>query len=114
MAGFYITAAIFVLGVHRPDRTHRGFSIVRFLFYIKEELLLVLGIRVRAKTALPGMLRKMEALGCTRSTVGMVIPTGYSFNLDGTNIYMSMAAIFLAQATNTARFCSNNQLLWWR
>jgi aerobic C4-dicarboxylate transport protein len=77
-----------------------GFSIVRFLFYIKEELLLVLGTS-SSETALPGMLRKMEALGCTRSTVGLVIPTGYSFNLDGTNIYMSMAAIFLAQATNT-------------
>ena len=100
MAGFYITAALFVLVVLGLIARTAGFSIVRFLFYIKEELLLVLGTS-SSETALPGMLRKMEALGCTRSTVGLVIPTGYSFNLDGTNIYMSMAAIFLAQATNT-------------
>jgi len=100
MAGFYITAALFVLVVLGLIARTAGFSITRFLFYIKEELLLVLGTS-SSETALPGMLRKMEALGCARSTVGLVIPTGYSFNLDGTNIYMSMAAIFLAQATNT-------------
>ena len=77
-----------------------GFSIVRFLAYIKEELLLVLGTS-SSETALPGMLQKMRRLGCAESTVGLVIPTGYSFNPDGTSIYMTMAAIFLAQATNT-------------
>jgi aerobic C4-dicarboxylate transport protein len=100
MAGFYITAALFVLVVLGLIARVAGFSIIRFLFYIKEELLLVLGTS-SSETALPGMIRKMEALGCARSTVGLVIPTGYSFNLDGTNIYMSMAAIFLAQATHT-------------
>src|SRR4029079_13177421 len=77
-----------------------GFSIARFLVYIKDELLLVLGTS-SSETALPGMINKMRRLGCSPSTVGLVIPTGYSFNLDGTNIYMSMAAVFLAQATNT-------------
>jgi len=77
-----------------------GFSIFRFLNYIKEELLLVLGTS-SSETALPGMLQKMQRLGCSSSTVGLVIPMGYSFNLDGTNIYMTMAALFLAQATNT-------------
>jgi aerobic C4-dicarboxylate transport protein len=77
-----------------------GFSIFRFLGYIKEELLLVLGTS-SSETALPGMIEKMQKLGCAKSTVGLVIPTGYSFNLDGTNIYMAMAAVFLAQATNT-------------
>jgi len=77
-----------------------GFSIFRFLAYIREELLLVLGTS-SSETALPGMIRKMKKLGCAESTVGLVIPAGYSFNLDGTNIYMAMAAVFLAQATNT-------------
>ncbi|MGZ5024671.1 MAG: cation:dicarboxylate symporter family transporter, partial [Chthoniobacterales bacterium] len=77
-----------------------GFSILRLLNYIKEEILLVLGTS-SSETALPGMLQKMRRLGCAESTVGLVIPTGYSFNLDGTNIYMTMAAVFLAQATNT-------------
>jgi len=77
-----------------------GFSIFRFLAYIKEELLLVLGTS-SSETALLGMFEKMRGLGCADSTVRLVLPTGYSFNLDGTNIYMSMAAIFLAQATQT-------------
>jgi aerobic C4-dicarboxylate transport protein len=77
-----------------------GFSIFRFLGYIKHELLLVLSTS-SSEVALPHMLQKLERLGCSKSTVGLVIPTGYSFNLDGTNIYMAMAAIFLAQATNT-------------
>ena len=77
-----------------------GFSIFRFLNYIKEELLLVLGTS-SSETALPGILQKMQRLGCSSSTVGLVVPMGYSFNLDGTNIYMTMAAMFLAQATNT-------------
>jgi len=100
MAGFYLTALIFVLVVLGGIARLTGFSIVRFVGYIKDELLLVLGTS-SSETALPGMIKKMRALGCSSSTVGLVIPTGYSFNLDGTNIYMSMAAIFLAQATNT-------------
>lgn len=100
MLGFYTTAAIFVFGVLGLIAAVSGFSIFRFLGAIREELLLVLGTS-SSETALPGMIRKMRRLGCEESTVGLVIPTGYSFNLDGTNIYMTMAAIFLAQATNT-------------
>jgi aerobic C4-dicarboxylate transport protein len=100
MLAFYATAAVFVFGVLGLIAKGAGFSIFRFLAYIKEELLLVLGTS-SSETALPGMIRKMRGLGCEESTVGLVIPTGYSFNLDGTNIYMTMAAIFLAQATNT-------------
>jgi aerobic C4-dicarboxylate transport protein len=100
MAGFYLTATIFVVGVLGTVAAACGFSIFRFLAYIKEELMLVLGTS-SSETALPGIIRKMERLGCSQSTVGLVIPTGYSFNLDGTNIYMAMAAIFLTQATNT-------------
>jgi aerobic C4-dicarboxylate transport protein len=100
MAGFYVTAALFIFVVLGLIAAASGFSLFRFLAYIKEELLLVLGTS-SSETALPGMIRKMRRLGCADSTVGLVIPTGYSFNLDGTNIYMAMAAIFLAQATNT-------------
>jgi aerobic C4-dicarboxylate transport protein len=100
MIGFYLTAGIFVLGVLGLIARLCGFSILRFLAYIREELLLVLGTS-SSETALPGMIDKMRKLGCTDATVGLVIPTGYSFNLDGTNIYMTMAALFLAQATNT-------------
>jgi aerobic C4-dicarboxylate transport protein len=77
-----------------------GIPLFRYLAYIKDELLLVLGTS-SSETALPGIMKKLEKLGCPKSTVGLVIPTGYSFNLDGTNIYMTMAAVFLAQATNT-------------
>src|SRR5579859_1168273 len=100
MAGFYLTAALFVIVVLGSIARFAGFSIFRFLGYIKEELLLVLGTS-SSETALPGMMEKMERLGCDKATVGLVIPTGYTFNLDGTNIYMTMAAVFLAQATNT-------------
>jgi aerobic C4-dicarboxylate transport protein len=100
MAGFYVTAALFVIGVLGVIAKCAGFSIFRFINYIKEEILLVLGTS-SSEMALPGMLEKMRRLGCAESTVGFVIPTGYSFNLDGTNIYMAMSAIFLAQATNT-------------
>lgn len=100
MAGFYVTAALFVIVVLGSIAKASGFSIFRFLAYIKEELLLVLGTS-SSETALPGMIYKMRRLGCAESTVGLVIPTGYSFNLDGTNIYMTMAAVFLAQATHT-------------
>ena len=77
-----------------------GFSILRFIAYIKDELLIVLGTS-SSETVLPQMIQKMERLGASRSVVGLVIPTGYSFNLDGTNIYMTLATLFLAQATNT-------------
>ncbi len=100
MAGFYVTSALFVIVVLGLIARYWGFSIFRFMAFIKDEMLLVLGTS-SSETALPGMIDKMQRLGCSRSTVGLVIPTGYSFNLDGTNIYMAMAAIFLAQATNT-------------
>jgi aerobic C4-dicarboxylate transport protein len=100
MAGFYLTAIIFVVVVLGSVARAAGFSIFRFVSYIKEELLLILGTS-SSETALPGIMRKLKRLGCAEGTVGLVIPTGYSFNLDGTNIYLSMAAVFLAQATNT-------------
>lgn len=100
MLGFYLTALIFVVVVLGTIARLNGFSVLAFLNYIKEELLLVLGTS-SSEAALPGMLAKMRRLGCAESTVGLVIPAGYSFNLDGTNIYMTMAAMFLAQATNT-------------
>jgi aerobic C4-dicarboxylate transport protein len=100
MAGFYCTAALFVVLVLGAIARGFGFSIFRFINYIKEEIFLVLGTS-SSETALPGLMEKTRRLGCTESTVGFVIPTGYSFNLDGTNIYMTMAAIFLAQATDT-------------
>ena len=100
MLGFYFTSALFVIVVLGLIARGSGFSIFRFLLFIKDELLIVLGTS-SSETALPGMMQKMKRLGCSESTVGLVIPTGYSFNLDGTNIYMAMAAIFLAQATNT-------------
>jgi len=100
MGAFYLTALLFVAIVLGGIARWSGFSIVRFLGYIKEELLLVLGTS-SSETALPGMIDKLRRLGCAPATVGLVIPTGYSFNLDGTNIYMAMAAVFLAQATNT-------------
>jgi len=77
-----------------------GFSIFKFIKYIKEELLIVLGTS-SSESALPNLMRKLERLGCSKPVVGLVVPTGYSFNLDGTNIYMTMAALFVAQATNT-------------
>jgi aerobic C4-dicarboxylate transport protein len=100
MVSFYVTAGLFVLIVLGAIAWYNGFSIIRYLGYIKEELLLTIGTS-SSETALPGMIEKMRRLGCADATVGLVIPTGYSFNLDGTNIYMTMAAIFLAQATNT-------------
>ena len=77
-----------------------GFSIFRFIAYIKDELLIVVGTS-SSETVLPQMIQKMQRLGASKSVVGLVIPTGYSFNLDGTNIYMTLATLFLAQATNT-------------
>jgi aerobic C4-dicarboxylate transport protein len=100
MLGFYATCLIFVLGVLGFVCWMCGFSIFKFIRYIKEELLIVLGTS-SSESVLPRMLAKMENLGADKSVVGLVIPTGYSFNLDGTCIYLTMAAVFLAQATNT-------------
>ncbi len=97
---FYLTAVLFVVVVLGLVARLAGFSILRFVAYIKDELLIVLGTS-SSETVLPHMLQKMERLGASKSVVGLVIPTGYSFNLDGTNIYMTLATLFLAQATNT-------------
>ena len=97
---FYLTSALFVLVVLGTIAYLAGFSILRFIGYIKDELLIVLGTS-SSETVLPHMIQKMERLGASKSVVGLVIPTGYSFNLDGTNIYMTLATLFLAQATNT-------------
>jgi len=96
---FYITAIFFVLVVLGLVARATGFSILRFVGYIKEELLIVLGTS-SSEAALPHLIEKMEGLGCSKSVVGLVVPTGYSFNLDGTNIYMTLAVIFIAQALN--------------
>jgi aerobic C4-dicarboxylate transport protein len=100
IATFYLTSLLFVLVVLGAIARFAGFSILRFLGYIKDELLIVLGTS-SSETVLPHMIQKMEHLGASKSVVGLVIPTGYSFNLDGTNIYMTLATLFLAQATNT-------------
>jgi len=100
MAAFYVTCLIFVLLVLGGVAWLAGFNILKFIRYIKEELLIVLGTS-SSESVLPRMIAKLENLGCKQSVVGLVIPTGYSFNLDGTCIYLTMAAIFLAQATNT-------------
>ena len=100
MLAFYVTCLLFVFVVLGAVATLSGFSIFKFIRYIKEELLIVLGTS-SSESVLPRMIAKMENLGCEKSVVGLVIPTGYSFNLDGTCIYLTMAAIFLAQATGT-------------
>ncbi len=100
MGTFYLTCAVFIFLVLGGIAQAHGFSLLRFLRYIKEELLIVLGTS-SSEAALPRMMAKLESLGAGRQTVGLVIPTGYSFNLDGTSIYLTMAAIFIAQATNT-------------
>jgi aerobic C4-dicarboxylate transport protein len=100
IATFYATALLFVLLVLGGIARFSGFSILRFIAYIKDELLIVLGTS-SSETVLPHMMQKMEHLGASKSVVGLVIPTGYSFNLDGTNIYMTLSILFLAQATNT-------------
>ncbi|TIN98274.1 MAG: cation:dicarboxylase symporter family transporter, partial [Mesorhizobium sp.] len=97
---FYLTAFLFVFGVLGAVCRYNGFSIFSLVRYIKDELLLVLATS-SSEAALPSLMEKMEKAGATRSVVGLVIPTGYSFNLDGTNIYMTLAALFIAQATNT-------------
>lgn len=100
MGTFYATSFLFIVIVLGAVARYNGFSILALIRYIKEELLLVLGTS-SSEAALPGLMNKMEQAGCKRSVVGLVIPTGYSFNLDGTNIYMTLAALFIAQATDT-------------
>ena len=100
MGTFYLSCLVFVLVVLGTIARLAGFSILRFIAYIKEELLIVLGTS-SSESVLPRIMVKMEKLGCSKSVVGLVIPTGYSFNLDGTAIYLTMASMFVAQATNT-------------
>ncbi len=100
MAAFYVTCIIFIFGVLGTIAKLHGFSIVKLIKYIKEELFLVLGTS-SSESALPRLMAKMENAGAQKSVVGLVVPTGYSFNLDGTAIYLTMAAVFIAQATNT-------------
>jgi aerobic C4-dicarboxylate transport protein len=100
MATFYITCVIFIFVVLGLVAWFHSFSILKFVRYIKEELLIVLGTS-SSEAALPSLMERLESLGAGKSTVGLVIPTGYSFNLDGTAIYLTMASVFIAQATNT-------------
>jgi aerobic C4-dicarboxylate transport protein len=100
VGSFYATALLFVLVILGAVARLCGFSIIKLIRYLKAELLLVLGTS-SSESALPSLMEKMEKAGCEKSVVGLVVPTGYSFNLDGTNIYMTLAALFIAQATNT-------------
>lgn len=99
MMTFYFTCIVFILFILGPIAKYCGFSILKFIRYIKEELLTVLGTSSSESVLVP-MMEKLEKLGCSKSVVGLVVPTGYSFNLDGTNIYLTMAAVFVAQALN--------------
>jgi aerobic C4-dicarboxylate transport protein len=99
MATFYLTCFLFIVGVLGTIAALAGFNILRFILYIKDELLTVLGTS-SSESALVPLMQKLENAGCSRSVVGLVVPSGYSFNLDGTNIYLTMAAIFVAQALN--------------
>ncbi len=99
MGSFYLTCAVFILIVLGAVAAITGFNILRFIAYIKDELLTVLGTS-SSESALVPLMQKLERLGCSRSVVGLVVPAGYSFNLDGTNIYLTMAALFVAQALN--------------
>jgi aerobic C4-dicarboxylate transport protein len=100
MGSFYLTCLLFIFIVLGAIGKLCGFNILKFIKYIKEELLIVLGTS-SSESVLPRMMAKLENLGCSKPVVGLVIPTGYSFNLDGTSIYLTMAALFVAQATNT-------------
>ncbi|MCX7093808.1 MAG: dicarboxylate/amino acid:cation symporter [Methylobacter sp.] len=100
MGSFYLTCLLFIFIVLGLIARFTGFSIVKFIVYIKDELFIVLGTS-SSESVLPRIMIKLEQLGCAKSVVGLVIPTGYSFNLDGTSIYLAMAAMFVAQATNT-------------
>jgi aerobic C4-dicarboxylate transport protein len=97
---FYLTSAVFVFGVLGPIAWWSGFSIWKLLVYIKEEILIVLGTS-SSDPVLPSLMEKLERLGCSKPVVGLVVPTGYVFNTDGSSIYMTLAALFVAQATNT-------------
>jgi aerobic C4-dicarboxylate transport protein len=99
MGSFYLTCLLFVVLVLGSIAAYNGFSIFRFILYIRDELLTVLGTS-SSESALVPLMQKLERLGCSRSVVGLVVPSGYSFNLDGTNIYLTMAALFVAQALN--------------
>jgi aerobic C4-dicarboxylate transport protein len=99
MGSFYLTCVLFVLLVLGSIAALTGFNIVRFILYIKDELLTVLGTS-SSESALVPLMQKLERLGCSKSVVGLVVPSGYSFNLDGTNIYLTMATLFVAQALN--------------
>ena len=99
MATFYLTCFLFILGVLGTIAALAGFNILRFILYIKDELLTVLGTS-SSESALVPLMQKLENAGCSKSVVGLVVPSGYSFNLDGTNIYLTMAALFVAQALN--------------
>jgi aerobic C4-dicarboxylate transport protein len=101
MACFYATCLIFIFGVLGTIARVHGFRVWRVIRYIKEELFIVLGTS-SSESALPRLLQRLEVLGAQKSVVGLVVPAGYSFNLDGTSIYLTMAAVFIAQATNTA------------
>jgi aerobic C4-dicarboxylate transport protein len=100
IATFYVTSILFVLIVFGGVAWLAGFSLIKFLLHIKEEILLVLATS-SSETAIPTLMEKLEALGCSRSLVGLVVPTGYTFNTDGSALYMTIAALFVAQATNT-------------
>ena len=100
MGSFYLTCIVFIVIVLGGILRYTGFNIFRLLAYIKEELLIVLGTS-SSEAALPGIMKKLEKVGVSEPVVGLVVPTGYSFNLDGTSIYLTMAAVFLAQVTNT-------------
>jgi aerobic C4-dicarboxylate transport protein len=100
IAIFWITSTLFVLIVLGAITQIAGFGIVRFLLYIKEEILLVLATS-SSETAIPTLMEKLEKLGCSKSMVGLIVPTGFTFNTDGTSLYMTLAALFVAQATNT-------------
>ncbi|RBC46454.1 C4-dicarboxylate transporter DctA, partial [Xanthomonas oryzae pv. oryzae] len=100
VGSFYLTSLLFVLVILGVVCRLCGFSVLKLIRYLKAELLLVLGTS-SSESALPSLMEKMEKAGCEKSVVGLVVPTGYSFNLDGTNIYMTLAALFIAQATNT-------------
>jgi aerobic C4-dicarboxylate transport protein len=99
MGTFYLTCGLFVLLVLGSIAAFTGFNILRFIAYIKDELLTVLGTS-SSESGLVPLMQKLERLGCSKSVVGLVVPSGYSFNLDGTNIYLTMAALFVAQALN--------------
>jgi Na+/H+-dicarboxylate symporter len=99
MGSFYLTCVLFIVLVLGVICALTGFNVLRFISYIKDEILTVLGTS-SSESALVPLMNKLEKLGCSKSVVGLVVPSGYSFNLDGTNIYMSMAALFVAQALN--------------